>query len=136
MQFEQWQKYKALILRIFLGITVMMWGYEKLTLEKLKESYGMDYGSFLFFDVDSFLLIAGVLQIIIGFLLIIGAATRVNALIVALMGIITIIIPGFIVMKDVPHFAYAFALTGGALALFIEGGGDYSVDKKMFTKTK
>lgn len=134
MQFEQWQKYKALILRVFLGLTVTMWGYEKLTLEKLNQAYSMDYGSFLFFDVNAFLAIAGVVQIVIGLLLIIGAATRINALIVALMGIITIIIPGFIIMRDVPHFAYAFALTGGALALLIEGGGDYSVDKKLGRK--
>jgi uncharacterized membrane protein YphA (DoxX/SURF4 family) len=133
MQFESWQKYKAVLLRVFLGLTVMMWGYEKLTLEKLQKSYSMDYGFFLFFDVNVFLTIAGVVQIVIGLLLIIGAATRINALLVALMGLITIIIPGFIIMRDVPHFAYAFALTGGALTLLIEGSGDYSVDKKLCT---
>jgi hypothetical protein len=45
------------------------------------------------------------------------------------MGLITIIIPGFIVLKDVPHFAYAFALTGAALTLMIERGAGLSVDQ-------
>jgi len=108
---------------------VLFWGYEKLTLEKLVGSYSMDYQRFMFIDVNAFLNFGGWLQLIMGVLLIAGVFTRFNAVALALMGIVTIIIPGMIVMKDVPHFAYAFALTGGALVLLIRGGGKYSFDK-------
>ena len=129
MDFSHLNKYKSPILRVFLGLTVLFWGYEKLTLEKLVKSYAMDYEKFMIFDVNTFLNIAGWLQIAIALMIIIGLFTRLNAFIVALMGLITIIIPGFIIMKDVPHFAYAFALTGAALALTIEGGGKLSLDE-------
>ena len=129
MDFNQLNKYKSPILRGFLGLTVLFWGYEKLTLEKLVKSYAMDYEKFMIFDVNTFLNIAGWLQIAIALMIIIGLFTRLNAFIVALMGLITIIIPGFIIMKDVPHFAYAFALTGAALALTIEGSGKLSLDQ-------
>jgi hypothetical protein len=48
------------------------------------------------------------------------------------MGLITIVIPGMVIMKDVPHFAYAFALTGASMALLIEGSGKYSLDQYLF----
>jgi len=128
MDFSHLNKYKSLILRVFLGLTMLFWGYEKLTLEKLAKSYTMDYEKFMFFDVNVFLNVAGWLQIAIALMLILGLFTRLNAFLVALMGIITIIIPGFIILKDVPHFAYAFALAGAALALTIEGSGIWSLD--------
>jgi uncharacterized membrane protein YphA (DoxX/SURF4 family) len=135
MDFKRADQYKPLILRIFLALTVIFWGYEKLTLEKLVKSYTMDYEQLMFLDVNMFLDIAGWLQIILGFLLILGLLTRANAFVVAIMGMVTILVPGVIIMKDVPHFAYAFALTGAALALLIEGGGEYSVDKYIFGST-
>ncbi len=48
------------------------------------------------------------------------------------MAIITIIIPGMIIIRDVPHFAYAFAMAGGSLVLLIKGGGRYSLDKGFY----
>ncbi len=134
MNFQKYEPYRAMILRLFLGLTVLFWGYEKLTLEKLAGSYKMDYGSLMMIDVDHFLMLAGGAQILMGVLLIIGLFTRLNAAIAALMGIVTILIPGFVIMQDVPHFAYAFALTGAALALLIEGGGAQSLDQKIFRK--
>ena len=132
MDFKRADQYKPLILRLFIAFTVILWGYEKLTLEKLVKSYIMDYEQFMFMDINMFLDIAGWLQIILGTLLILGLLTRANAFVVAIMGMVTILVPGVIIMKDVPHFAYAFALTGAALTLLIEGGGEYSVDKYIF----
>jgi len=134
MNFQKYEPYRAMILRLFLGLTVLFWGYEKLTLEKLATSYKMDYGSLMMIDVDHFLMLAGGTQILMGVLLILGLFTRLNAAIAALMGIVTILIPGFVIMQDVPHFAYAFTLTGAALALLIEGGGAQSLDQKIFRK--
>jgi len=135
MDFQKYEPYRALILRLFLGLTVLFWGYEKLTLEKLTGSYTMDYEAFMVIDVNQFLMLAGWGQVLMGVLLIVGLLTRLNAAILTFMGIITILIPGFLIIKDVPHFAYAFALTGAALALLIEGGGKQSLDRKLFPKT-
>lgn len=46
------------------------------------------------------------------------------------MALITIIIRGMIINRDVPYFVYAFATADGALALLIRGGGAYSLDAK------
>ena len=134
MEFGKYEKYRALILRIFLGFTVLFWGYEKISLEKLVGGYTMDYGPFMFIDVNLFLSITGWTQVLMGILLFLGLFTRLNAAIIVLMGLTTIIVPGLIVMKDVPHFAYAFALTGAALALLIEGAGRYSLDQKLWSR--
>ena len=134
MEFGKYEIYRALILRIFLGFTVLFWGYEKITLEKLASEYTPYYGPFMFIDVNLFLSIVGWIQVLMGILLFLGLLTRLNAAIVVLMGLTTIIVPGLIVMKDVPHFAYAFALTGAALALLIEGAGTYSLDQKLWSR--
>ena len=134
MEFGKYEIYRALILRIFLGFTVLFWGYEKITLEKLASEYTPYYGPFMFIDVNLFLSIVGWIQVLMGILLFLGLLTRLNAAIMVLMGLTTIIVPGLIVMNDVPHFAYAFALTGAALALLIEGAGTYSLDKKLWSR--
>lgn len=121
-------RHVGLILRIFTGTTVLFWGYEKLVLEKLTKLYVMDYGPFMVFDVDTFLQFGGWIQILLAALVLLGIGTRYTAVIFALMGIVTILIPGVIIMKDVPHFAYAFAFTGASIALWITGGGPYSMD--------
>jgi uncharacterized membrane protein YphA (DoxX/SURF4 family) len=127
-------KYKSLILRVFLGLTVLFWGYEKLVVEKLTKSYTMDYEGFMLVDVQTFLQFVGWGQIIMGLCLIMGLFTRIHAAIAIIMGLVTIIVPGLIVMKDVPHFAYAFAFTGAALVAFLEGSGPLSLDHWLRNK--
>ena len=134
MKFANYEIYRTLILRIFLGFTVLFWGYEKLTLETLANEYSMNYGPFMFIDVNLFLNVVGWLQVLMGILLFLGLLTRLNAAIMVLMGLTTIIVPGLIVMNAVPHFAYAFALTGAALALLIEGAGRYGLDQKLWSR--
>jgi len=130
MDFKRYEPYEGLILRIFLGVTLIFWGYEKLTVPKLAEMYPKDYGRFMLMDVGTFLTFFGIMQPLLGLAMILGWYTRVSAALLALMAIITIIIPGMIIEYDIPHFAYAFATTGGALALLIRGGGAYSLDAK------
>jgi uncharacterized membrane protein YphA (DoxX/SURF4 family) len=113
-------RYNGLILRVFLGMTVLFWGYEKLVVEKLTKAYTLDYGSFMLVDVQTFLQLAGWGQIVMGICLIMGLLTRLQAAMATMMGLVTIIVPGLIIMQDVPHFAYAFAFTGGALVMFLE----------------
>lgn len=136
MNWRRYERYENLILRIFLGLTLIFWGYEKLVLPKLVNTYVKDYQSFMFIDTKTFLVIAGIAQIILGMMMIIGFYTRIAATMLALMAIITIIIPGMIIMKDVPHFAYAFATAGGAIALLIRGSGAYSLDAKLWRRQK
>ena len=122
-------KYNALILRVFIGLTVLFWGYEKLVVDKLSTAYSMDYGAFMVIDVQTFLQFAGWGQIIMGICLMMGLLTRLQAAVAVMMGLVTIIVPGFIIMQDVPHFAYAFAFTGGSLVLLLEGPGFLSLDR-------
>lgn len=121
-------RYNSLILRVFIGLTVLFWGYEKLAVEKLPKAYTMDYGGFMLIDVQAFLQFAGWGQIIMGICLILGLLTRMQAAIAIMMGLVTIIVPGLIIMQNVPHFAYAFAFTGGSLVMFIEGSSPFSID--------
>jgi uncharacterized membrane protein YphA (DoxX/SURF4 family) len=128
MDMKRFEPYESLILRIFLGLTLVFWGYEKMTVLKLTKSYPMDYGTlFSFVDVGLYLKFFGVLQIVMGLTMILGLLTRTSAAILALMAISTIVVPGMIIIKDVPHFAYAFATAGGALVLLIRGSGRYSL---------
>jgi len=127
-------RYNGLILRVFLGLTVIFWGYEKLVVEKLIKSYTVDYGGFMLVDVQAFLPLAGWGQIIMGIFLIMGLFTRIQAAIAIMMGLVTIIVPGLIIMRDVPHFAYAFAFTGSALVMFLEGSSPFSLDHWMRNK--
>ncbi|MDJ0716128.1 MAG: DoxX family protein [Prochloraceae cyanobacterium] len=134
MDFSRYEPYESLILRVFLGLTLIFWGYEKLALPKLADTYIKDYQGFMIIDVKLFLLIFGIAQIILGAMMIVGFYSRIPAAFLALMAIVTIIIPGMIILKDVPHFAYAFATAGGAIALFIRGSGAYSLDAKRLKK--
>ncbi|MGK7915824.1 MAG: DoxX family protein [Prochloraceae cyanobacterium] len=136
MDFSRYEPYESLILRVFLGLTMIFWGYEKLALPKLADTYIKDYQGFMLIDVKLFLVILGIAQIILGVMMIVGFYTRISAVFLALMAIITIIIPGMIIIKDVPHFAYAFATAGGAIALLIRGSGAYSVDAKRLKRQR
>jgi uncharacterized membrane protein YphA (DoxX/SURF4 family) len=128
MDMKRFEPYESLILRIFLGLTLVFWGYEKMTVLKLTKSYPMDYGTlFSFVDVGLYLKFFGVRLIVMGLTRRLGLLTRTSAAILALMAISTIVVPGMIIIKDVPHFAYAFATAGGALVLLIRGSGRYSL---------
>jgi uncharacterized membrane protein YphA (DoxX/SURF4 family) len=102
--------------------------------EKLATSYAVDYGGFMLVDVQTFLQFAGWRQIIMGICSILGRLTRMQAAIAIIMGLATIIVPGLIIMQDVPHFAYAFAFTGGALVMFLEGSIPFSLDHWLLNK--
>jgi hypothetical protein len=41
-----------------------------------------------------------------------------------------------IILRDVPHFAYAFATAGGAIVLMIQGSGLYSWESRSRKKVK
>lgn len=131
MDWSRYQTYESLILRIGLGMTLLFWGYEKLTVSKLAEAYPKDYGPFMIMDVNLFLTLAGILQIILALMMIVGLFTRLTAAVLFLMALVTILIPGALILRDIPHFAYAFAAGGGALALLIKGGGPHSMDEGL-----
>jgi thiosulfate dehydrogenase [quinone] large subunit len=77
------------------------------------------------------LVVVGVVQILMGFALIIGFYTRVVAGLLGLMAVVTIILTGIILLSGIIHFAYAFATLGGAIVLFIHGSGAYSMDEMI-----
>ncbi|MGD2180387.1 hypothetical protein [Lusitaniella coriacea] len=43
IDFKRYERYESLILRVFLGLTLIFWGYEKLVLPKLAATYVKDY---------------------------------------------------------------------------------------------
>lgn len=131
MDGSRYQVYESLILRVGLGVTLLFWGYEKWTVPKLVEAYPKDYGPFMIMDVNLFLTVVGTFQIILAVMMIVGLLTRLTAALLALMALVTILIPGAIILRDIPHFAYAFATAGGALVLLIKGGGPYSMDEGL-----
>ncbi len=131
MDLSRYRPYESLILRAGLGLTMLSWGYEKLTVSKLAEAYSKDYGPFMIMEIDLFLTLAGIIQIILAVMMILGLLTRFTAGVLALMALVTILIPGAVILRDVPHFAYAFATAGGALVLVIKGGGPYSLDEGL-----
>jgi uncharacterized membrane protein YphA (DoxX/SURF4 family) len=131
MDWSRYETYEPLILRIGLGFTLLFWGYEKLTVPKLAEAYPQDYGPFMIMDVNLFLTLAGIIQMILAAMMIVGLFTRLTAAVLALMALVTILIPGAIILRDLPHFAYAFAAAGGAMVLLIKGGGPHSIDEGL-----
>jgi uncharacterized membrane protein YphA (DoxX/SURF4 family) len=131
MDLSRYRPYESLILRAGLGFTMLFWGYEKLTVSKLAEAYSKDYGPFMIMDVKLFLILVGIIQIILAVMMIMGLFTRLTAGVLALMALVTILVPGAVILRDVPHFAYAFAAAGGALVLVIKGGGPYSLDEGL-----
>ena len=131
MDWLRYQAYESLILRIGLGFTLLFWGYEKLTVPKLAEAYPIGYGPFMIMDVKFFLIVLGVIQVVLAAMMIVGLFTRLTAAVLFLMALVTILVPGAIILRDIPHFAYAFAAAGGALALLIKGGGPKSIDEGL-----
>jgi uncharacterized membrane protein YphA (DoxX/SURF4 family) len=129
-------RYNGLILRVFIGLTVLFWGYEKLAVEKLSNAYTMDYGGFMVIDVQTFLQFAGWGQIIMGVCFTMGLLTRLQAAIAVMMGLVTITVPGLIIMQDVPRFAYAFAFSGGSIVLLLGGPGHFSLDQWLGNKAQ
>jgi uncharacterized membrane protein YphA (DoxX/SURF4 family) len=82
-------------------------------------------------SAGSFVVLFGIVQVILGLTMIVGFYTRVSAGLLALLAVVTIILPGAILLRNVPQFALAFATAGGAIVLFIEGSGAHSLDEKL-----
>jgi uncharacterized membrane protein YphA (DoxX/SURF4 family) len=131
MDFETFRKYEPLVLRVFLGVTLVILGYQKLSTENLTFMFQKLYGPLLVLSAASFLFAAGMVQVIVGIVTVLGLFTRVCAALIALMALVTIVLTGAILHGDILIFPYAYATAGGAIALLIQGGGAWSLDEKM-----
>jgi uncharacterized membrane protein YphA (DoxX/SURF4 family) len=133
MNLEAYRKYETLILRIFLGMTLLVLGFQKLTIENLAGMFERLYGGLLIINAESFVFIFGSFQIILGITMIIGLFTRVAAAMLALIALAAIILTGAIIHGTIIIVPYAFATAGGAVVLFIEGSGAWSLDEKILS---
>ena len=120
-----------LVLRIFLGISLILWGIQKLTTPELAAVYVKDFQRLIFIDPQLFLILAGFPQIILGIALICGIYTRFVAAIFVFMGVMTFVVPGFITIGNPYKFAYGLVMAGSGLSLFITGAGNPSWDSKQ-----
>jgi putative oxidoreductase len=135
MDYEACRKYEPLILRIFLGLTLLLLGYQKFTIENLADTFENLYGSLMVINAESFVTVLGVVQVVLGLAIILGLYTRVAAALLALMAVVTIILTCVLFFRHGAEFAYAFAVAGGAAVLFIEGSGAWSLDERIGSET-
>ena len=86
------------------------------------------------FNVPGFLTMpAIILEILFPLLLIIGYQTKLSALVLAIFTLATALIfhTDFTNQMQLISFLKNFAIAGGFLILFINGGGKYSLDHKL-----
>ncbi len=71
-------------------------------------------------------------ELVAGLLLLVGFRTRLVALAIAIFVVIAAVLAhtNFADGNQLNHFLKNFAIVGGCLALFVTGGGAYSVDAK------
>ena len=76
--------------------------------------------------------IVAAFELAVGVLLLVGFKTRLVALAIAIFVVIAALLghTNFADANQVNHFLKNFAIVGGCLALFVTGGGAYSVDAK------
>lgn len=122
---------ERLVLRIFLGIPLILWGVQKLTTPELAEVYVKDFQSLIFVEPKLFLVLAGVTQIVLGVAMIWGVYTRLIAAVFAFMGVITFVVPGFFTIGNPYKFAYGLVMAGSGLSLLLTGAGTPSWDAKQ-----
>jgi uncharacterized membrane protein YphA (DoxX/SURF4 family) len=126
MDYEAYRKYEPLILRVALGLCLLFLAYQKFTTENLADTFENLYGT-----PGSFVALLGVVQLVLGLAIILGLYTRVAAGVVAVMAAFVIVASCVLWLKHGSSFAYAFAVLGGAVVLFIQGSGAYSLDERM-----
>lgn len=117
-----------LVLRLWLGLTMMHHGLDKLNnfstmAAKFPDPIGLGQQASL--GLVTFAETAGALLVALGLLTRFGALTLVIDMAVAF----------FMVHKSLQSGELAFVYLGGFLALLIAGGGKFSLDKALFGKS-
>lgn len=104
----------TLILRVGLGFVFFYFGIDKLINPiNWKGFITPELMNILFIDINLFILLLGIFEIILGLMLILGILTRTAALIISLHLFLVIITQGFnqISVRDIGLFAMAISLT-------------------------
>lgn len=145
---DRYAKYAPFILRIGLGVVFFWFGLDKLLRPWYWEGWMPSWmGSILPVSLTSFLYIQGIVELMIGVLLIMGLFTRVASLIASLIlgGIISTFVFNANVIGHFTKFHIDgdiffliltetlfrdLGLLAGAIALILLGGGAFSLDKR------
>ncbi|MGK7928400.1 MAG: DoxX family protein [Spirulina sp.] len=136
MNWQRYIPYENLILRIFVGVPLILWGIQKITTPAMADVYVKDFQRLIFIDPHLFLFIAGIPQIILGVAIIYGFYTRYIAAFFMWMGLMTFIVPGFFTIGNPYKFAYGIVMAGCGLSLLIRGADAPSWDAKQRKRQK
>lgn len=129
-QLERYQSYAPLLIRVGLGLVFVYFGIDKFLRPEVWEGW---IPPFIKASVPSatFLTMSGVIEIVLGTMLIVGLLTRYAALLVAffLVGVLATFGADDITGRDV-------GLLGAALSLVLTGSGEKSLDWKLAKEKK
>lgn len=136
MDWQRYARYENLILRLFVGVPLILWGVQKMTVPAMAEVYVKDFQSLIFIDPHTFLIIGGILQVILGVAMICGFYTRYIAAFFVWMGLMTFIVPGFFTIGNPYKFTYGLVMAGCGLSLLLRGADAPSMDAKRRKRQK
>ncbi len=122
MTLDGLQKYAEVTLRLGLGIVLVWLGILKFVSDTVSRAFA-DAG-FTFMDPHTFAIVLGIIELLIGVMLIIGLLMRVTASFAALLFLMYIIA----VMAWGSRTPVYIALFACALTLVIKGSGECSLD--------
>ena len=126
------KNYSIVIIRISLALVLLWFGIDEIVNPENWFGYiPPGITSIIPFDIESFILLNGIFEIIIGVLLLIGYYTRIVAFIAALHLLSITIAVGYneIGIRD-------FGLTLMAVSLIFSGAGVFSLDNKKLKNSK
>ena len=117
-----------LIGRIFISLVFLIAGFGKIFNYESTIDYMESFG------ISGYLLIPAIIvEILFPLLVVIGYKTKLSALILALFSLLLALVfhTDFSNQMQLMSFLKNLALSGGFLIIFINGGGKYSVDKRL-----
>lgn len=125
IDFKKYERFSPLTLRISLGILFLFFGIDKLINPNSWIGW-VPRWIWGVMDIDFFILSQGILEALIGALLVGGLFTRIVAAIASILMLLIIVSIGFndIAIRDI-------GLLGASLSLILLGGGELSVDNSL-----
>lgn len=120
------QRYSTVIIRVGLALVLLWFGIDEIANPKNWLGYVPPWiAPSPAFNIESLIILNGILEIMVGILLLIGFCTRIVAFIAALHLLFITIMVGYndIGVRD-------FGLLAMAISLIFSGAGDFSLDNK------
>ena len=123
--FDMMQKYVPLIMRVSIGIVLVWLGVSKFVSESFQHI--VTASGVMIMEPLTLAIVLGIIELLLGVLLVIGLLTRLTAALCSLVFIGYIIV----VMVWGSMMPVYLGLLGSSLALVIRGAGDMSLDQLL-----